>query len=190
MTQTTITETTTLKRKIRQLNSGILIIIIGGCVVLLALCFVSNQQAKRYKILLQEQQALKESQIAIQNLQQFTAGKIDQLAVVSKIFPDDSSIISIMEELETLVHRFDPQGTVRFTPQGPVKVNNQLSASLVFHFTATPSETIALLRQLERLPHVIQVKNMEVKTPQGASNPAEVTLTVILYVQDPFSESN
>lgn len=179
-----------MSKKISRLDMVIVVVVILTLVIVGALRLVINGGVKKYQGQIQEYVALVEQRIASKNIYQLAGSKVKELNTVSDTFPDESSIIMVMQKLESLVKKYDNNGTVKFAPQAQIKVNGQLGVSLVFTFKALPTEVISFLRELEKLPHVIEVTKLDLKTPEGVSNPAEVYLGVILYVQDPFTQPN
>jgi hypothetical protein len=190
MTKLTSSETPQIIKVTQKFNLAIGVLMVGGALIIGSIIFLTGNQAKHYVTQIQDYQNLVQSRIATNHIQSLVGSKIDELTTVEDAFPNDSSIIEVMQKLETLVRNVDPQGTVHFAPQGQTKVNNQLGVALNFRFMATPSDTINFLRHLERLPHIIEVNRIEIKTPNGVSNIGETTMGVTLYVQDPFTQPN
>jgi len=189
MNTSTVSDTTALRQQTHRLKISLALFTFGCVFLTLLFLFLGNQQLKRFHNLVQEYQTILETRIATTNLYSLASSKIQGLTVIASAFPDESSIIDVLEKLEQLVHSLDPQGTVKFAPQSAGNSKNQTNVTLTFHFTATPTDTVAFLRRLERVPQILEVNLLEITPPQGISNPADVTLGVTLYVQDPFNQS-
>jgi hypothetical protein len=190
MNQNTTSKTPLIISSTRKINTLIAVGVFGGILLVGTINFVVDGRIKKYITQIQEYQNLVQARIATTNLQAKAGSKIPELTVVSDAFPDESSIIMVIQHLEVLVRQFDPQGYVKFLPQGPQKINNQLGVNLAVRLNITPAELIAFLRQLERLPHIIELTTTEIRTPNGITNQAEISIGMTLYVQDPFTQPN
>jgi hypothetical protein len=190
MNQEIASKTPAIIDNTKKINTLIAVGVFGGMMLVGAINFVVDGRIKNYFTQIQEYQGLIQARIATTNLQAKAGSKLPELTVVSEAFPDESSIIEVMQHLEVLVHQFDPEGSVKFLPQGPQKINNQLGVNLVVKMTITPAELITFFRQLERLPHIIEVTAAELRIPNGISNKAETNIGMTLYVQDPFTQPN
>lgn len=176
-----------LQKKARQLFiAGVIILVTGGMLVFV-LTSVANQQAKKYVSLKQNAIALQQSKEDSEDLHGLANREQEGLQLIDDAFPDETTILGVIQYLETIVQQYDEAGLVRFSGNTPVKTNNELSISLNMKFAATPSDMLEFVRQLERVPYIIEIVSLEMKSPQGISNPGQAVIGVRLYVQDPFS---
>jgi hypothetical protein len=190
MASNPVTATINLKSKTQRLLLAIVSVLILASIIICLIVYLTSLQTKRQTGLKQQKISLQQSAIANQRLADLAQDELQGIQLITEIFPDDQSIITVIQKLEALIKTFDPGGTVKFASLSPVKTNDQLSIPLLYHLRVSPAQGMRFLTELEHLPNVIQVKNVEIKTPQGASGAADMTLGALLYVKDPFAKSN
>lgn len=190
MSLTTLQATDHLNQQSRRLVLVVITFLIGGLIGVSLIGIVTAQQLKRQVGLKQQRLSLLQAAIANKRLADLAAGELSGIHTITEIFPNDQSIITVIQKLENLVKTFDPGGSVKFTSLAPVKTNNQLTIPLQFHLRLAPTQGLRFLTELENIPNIIVVKNVELKTPQGASGAADMTLGALMYVKDPFTQPN
>jgi len=190
MTTNPLSDTLSLNSKAQRLLVAILAVLIGGLILVGFIVYVTSVQMKRQTGLKQQKISLQQSALANQRLAALAQDQLEGIQLITEIFPDDQSIITIIQKLETLIKTFDPSGSVKFASLSPVKTNDQLSVPLLYRLRVSPAQGLRFLTELEHLPNVIQVKSIEFKTPQGASGAAEMSMGALIYVKDPFTKSN
>ncbi len=159
---------------------GLMIVGLGGSYWTLGLW------QKKLVGLKQEAQLIELSKTSREKLLGIAANEAERVQLVLAVFPDSEGVLGVLQELEALVESVDPQGVVSFTSTVPVKVENELSIPMQLQLNTNSFEAIELMRRLERLPYVISVDTIDLDLLGGISEPAQVTIGVHLYVNDPF----
>lgn len=185
-----ITAANTLNQKANRLILATATLIGAGCIIIIVLFVLTNNLLKKHQTLVQQKISTQESVSGTESLIGYVSKNLDSLKLILDIFPDELTIIETVQILESLVQTYDANAKVKFSSLTPVAKNNQLYIPLQLNLHTTPYNSINLLRQLERLPYVVEVTNYETKVPSAASSAAEINLGVVLYVQDPFRQAN
>lgn len=168
-------------------------IIAGGIAVvglLTAIGLVLSTQGLKGQIKLTQQEidTAGQSQQTTQAINDLISDNPQEIERLTTALPNQSTIIVFIEEVNALVHEYDKAGIVRFTATNPTKINNQLAIPMYMKANMTTVTLVSFLRRIERLPYLIEITSLDVKSPQGVGGPADVSIGANVYVQDPFTQ--
>lgn len=149
--------------------------------------FLTHNNIRRLHQL--QTQAIKSKDTAISNqyLLQFIAENEQQLPIIDQALPDQNTIFVFAEAVNQLIATYDPAGRIDFSTTSPIKVDNQLTVPIIIKLNSTPYELISLLRQIERLPYLIEITSINGSFPDGITNQAPIILGGRVYVAEPFN---
>ena len=127
----------------------------------------------------------KVSDLQINQTQNFVANNQESIESIISVFPAESDFLDFLITLETMLAVIDPGA--KLTPgSSPVKAGQQLTVPLQLQFTGTIYTLEDFFIQLERLPYIIEVTSLELKSPSGLAQPSEIVASLRVYVEDPF----
>jgi len=106
------------------------------------------------------------------------------LEQIDYIIPDESMMIAVVSDFESVLKSFDPQSKVKIASTNPIKVDTSLSINLVILFSAPMENLVPILEKIQQLPYMFQLLSLETNQI-GDSYSHQLSLR--LYVQDPFS---
>lgn len=154
--------------------------------ILVSVLFISlgngtvNQIVAKRQELLTKEQAAAESQ-AFTN---YLVNNQDKLNKLNLIVPSEGMMISVIQDFESIVTKFDPQGTVQITSAAPIKIGTNLAISLMIN-CETPLENLPqLLEAIHELPYIHQL--LSIDTNQTGEL-YKHQLSMRMYVQEPFN---
>ena len=175
-----------LNRKTERLLKVSVILVVVGIFISLILLLLAQQQTRKIVSLRQELESLQLSTVTSQGLFQFIASQGAAIDRLLAVFPHEATIIDFLGTVEAVVQQYDPEGSLSFNALNPTKVNNELAIPLAITFNGTAAEAVTLLKELEKLPYIIKITVVDIRTPNGLNQPGEITLGGRLYVREPF----
>jgi Tfp pilus assembly protein PilO len=178
---------TNLGRRIDRYLIAIAISIVFGIILTFIFYSLSRQEIKKIAVVKQEiatHNVSEENLLALNNFVNQNAVKID---TIFSVFPSESEIIPVLEEIEATVMQYDPAARVGFTAEQPSKPAGELQIPLRISLHSSISDLISLLRAIEKLPFIVEVISVELNTV----DPANIQSIILarLYVNDPFVET-
>ena len=105
-----------------------------------------------------------------------------------EVLPSEASIIYFLEDLESVLNRYDTTATVQFTALKPSLNNSQLSIPISIQLKVSAPDLIMILREIEKMPYFISVGAVDINSAQGIGSLLNVVLLGRVYVQDPFTQ--
>jgi hypothetical protein len=97
--------------------------------------------------------------------------------------PNESMLVGVVQDIEAVIHQFDPLGTVKFTAVTPTRVGQELVIPITVTIQSSLDQLPPLFNQLSQLPYLIQIISTET---QGINTNPTTIIIMRLYVQDPF----
>lgn len=160
---------------------GLPAILIGIAFLLFSLGakLISSLETKKTDLSTKQQQAIETLQF-----NQFLSENSSRLEQIDYIIPDESMMIAVVSDFESVLKSFDPQSKVKIASTNPIKVDTSLSINLVILFSAPMENLVPILEKIQQLPYMFQLLSLETNQI-GDSYSHQLSLR--LYVQDPFS---
>jgi len=166
----------------------LLSVVVAGVTLLLVLILVmlTNEQIKKVTTARQELVSLREMTQSSSSLQSFAQTHQDHLVQIHSLFPDEDDFIYVLQDIEKTIKAVDPNGTVKLGASKPIPSQNQKTLPLNIIVNTTYPNAVTFLRQFERLPYILEITNLELRSPSDLTQAVELLMTVRLYVANNF----
>lgn len=177
--KTTVQKITTIKRLILLVT---LLNVIGSILL-------SSLANKQKQVFIQNQQAIANLTERSQNkseLYKFLGINEEGIQQIHSALPNEDTIADFVSTIEDLLSLSEIEGDFHFSAIVPSKANNQLSIPFLIKMNTTIPKFLSFMRQLEKMPYIIQVTSVNINTPQGIGGGVEASIGATIYVQDPF----
>jgi Tfp pilus assembly protein PilO len=148
---------------------------------------LSNQTVKKIMVGKEELANLQTSVQNMASLQDYVKANAADLKQIDTLFPNEDDFVYVLQDIEGVVKATDPEGSVKVGAPKPTKSQNQNTLPLSIKLKTDTNGTITFLRQFERLPYIIQISSLELKSHPESPDQLEISLTVRLHVAEPFS---
>lgn len=162
-----------------------LVLIIGDVLLL----WVSTNQAKTVKLLKSELITLSQEEKIVASSNDIYNRYQSEVEVISSVFPDESELPEFVETLETLLAGTTTDYALKFNAITPIKEQDKLFLPLTITMKIDYTKLDSFLTSLETLPYMTHVTQMSGKTPDGFLGSSEVSISLKVYVQNPFTNS-
>jgi hypothetical protein len=172
-------------RSVLWLTTGIVLIVFVNCLFLL----LASSSAKAVRLLEEQVTQLEEEARIVRASEQLYQDYQDEVRIVSDVFPTEATIPQFIQSLEGLIRPYSESYAVRFNSLTPLTEQERLFLLLTITVHTDLTRLIGLLEELETLPYMTHITSMNVKTPDGFSGISEVSITLKVYVQNPFTPS-
>lgn len=126
-----------------------------------------------------QEQAFQEAE----SFNRFVAQNQTILEQLDFALPNESMLVGAVQDIESVIHRFDPTATVKLTAVTPTRVGQELVIPITITIITPLDQLPLLFAQLGELPYVIQIISSDT---QGVATNATTIIMMRLYVQDPF----
>lgn len=162
--------------------------IAGGIVVLnVVLLGFIHKQGSALKLINEQQTKFRLERQIITSADQITSRFAQEIASLSAVFPDESSMTSFLKLLEKESTPYVYNYSVKFSSQSPLDEQGKMYIPLVVSFHSDNEGLLNFLMRLEQLPYITHVTSIFTKIPEDNSNSNEVQLGIKVYVQKTFS---
>lgn len=111
-----------------------------------------------------------------------TAHQID-LEKMGTALPSESMLVGVVQDIEAVIKTYDQRATLTFSQATPIRIGTDLTVPLSISLSLPLHQLPQLYDQLMTLPYLLQVTQSESKIADNLTN---TTITLRLYVQDPF----
>lgn len=168
------------------------IMILGGiCLGLLLLSliliFLFQNEIQTIKLLRNEYSILTQQKRIITASSEISEQYKDEIEVISGIFPNEQSIPVFIQALEGLIKQTSTEYTFRFNSLTPIIEGDKLFLLMTVTMKTDQSKLLQFLSALEQAQYMTHITGMMSKTPNGYTGPAEVSIGMKVYVQNPFT---
>lgn len=119
-----------------------------------------------------------------QSLNQFAVQHATSLEKMSLALPSESMMVGVIQDIESVVAKFDPAGIVKLSGQNPVRSGLDLVIPIGINLTLSPAQINPFITELQNLPYLTQLLTLDT---QISDNNAQVNINMRLYVQEPFT---
>jgi hypothetical protein len=179
-----ITAANNLNKRSDKYAYMIAITIALGLMVNFALISVGKQQIGQIEVIRNEMNTSAISDANLKDLSQYVSQNQSDIKTIFNVFPNpnNESIIIALEALEALIGRYDEEAKISFSSKTTLKKNSESYIPLQISLNLARSQLISLLRDIERLPYIIEVTSINLNMERDPHN--QVVIGASLYVDD------
>lgn len=131
--------------------------------------------------------ALEQDRLIVNRSQEMYERYKDDVETISKVFPTEATIADFVTVLEEAAGKVAPGTSVKFNSLTPVVGKDTSYLLLTVSMKTDIVGLVAFLATLETLPYLTQVTAVGAKVPDGINKPSETSVSLKVYVQQPFS---
>lgn len=175
----------TFKKKKSSIERSVIFLVII-VVVNIGIMFMLLNQAKTISLLQEQQQQLVQDQRILNSSEEIYAQYEGQIEKILNVFPDEETVLDFLQTLETLSKEHSTEYSVRFASRSPLPESDKLFLLFTVSLKTDKAQLDAFLDSLEALPYMTRVLTMNVAFPDPLSQAVDATLTLKLYVKNPF----
>ncbi len=117
------------------------------------------------------------------NFNSFISTHQIDLEKMGTALPSESMLVGVVQDIESIIQTYDPRASLTFSQATPIRVGADLVVPLSITLNLPLNKLSQLYEQLMTLPYLLQVTQSESKITDSLANS---TITLRLYVQDPF----
>lgn len=162
--------------------------IAGGIVVLnFVLMGYIHKQSSALKGINEQRTKFRLERQIITSADQITSRYAQEIASLSAVFPDESSMTNFLKILEKESTPYVYDYSVKFSSQSPLDEQGKMYIPLVVSFHADNEGLQNFLLRLEQLPYITHVTTLFTKIPEDNRTFNEVQVGIKVYVQKAFS---
>ena len=171
------------------LNSLTILISMVIAIILLNALFILLVQgeAKTIKLLKNELVTLEQEERIIASAQNIYESYQNEVEVISQVFPNEETFVDFVQVLENEVRASSDEYTFKFTANEPVKDQDKLLLPITITMKTELVRLTGFLTQMEKLRYMTHVSQLNARTPDGLIQTGEVTINLVIYVQNPFT---
>lgn len=162
--------------------------ILGGVVVVnLIFVLLTKSQAQTIQLLRTQLQTLEQDELIIRSAQEISKTYSNEITTISNVFPNEETIPEFIRTFEDAVRKSATEYTFKFNSVTPLKEQDKLLLPLTVVLKTDLEHLIVFLDELEKLPYLTHVNAIAAKTPENIQAIQEITVSIKLYVQNPFT---
>lgn len=144
----------------------------------------SSNIAKRNQNLTDANQK-KQAYDEAESLNQYVAHNLTSLEKMSMAIPSESMMVGVVQDIESVVVQFDPQGVLKLSGQNPVLVGQELIIPFTIQLRIDSDQLPKFIDQLNALPYITQILTTDI---QIAESTTQTLINMRMYVQNPFTD--
>jgi len=149
--------------------------------------FLSYSSARSIRLLESQVSQLEEEEKVIAASEQLYEQYQDEITTVANVFPNEETIPQFIQSLEGLIREYTDVYTVKFNSLTPLVEQEKLFLIMTVTMNTDLSRFVQFLEGLEAYPYMTHITSVTVKTPDGFSGVSEISITLKIYVQNPFT---
>ncbi len=153
---------------------------------ILFLLLVSNE-GKTISLLKKQLVQLEQDNVILDSSEEISESYTEEIALLSKVFPNEETILSFLQSLEGLTKENSSEYSVKFTSLNPLAEQDKLFLVLSVFMKTDKTRLANFLKRLEQLPYMTQVNSTVIHMPDGFDGSLDVSQTIKVYVQNPFA---
>lgn len=111
----------------------------------------------------------------------------DEIEVISSVFPNENTIPIFVQSIEEKLRAQTDEYSFKFNSVTPVSEQTRLYLPISIVMRTNLDRLQAFLSELEALPYLTHINTVSTKTPEGFTASSEITITMKVYVQNPFT---
>lgn len=180
---TQVSAAANLAKKTERFMLSVAAILVLSIFISGVLFWLSKNQTSDIGVIQEELHTYALSETNTTELNQFVDANIDTIAAIEEVFPTNDTIVPVLKNIEAVVLKYDSQAIVGFIDSVPTKKNNELQIPMSINLTSDINTAFMLLRELEKLPLVLEVTNLNITNRQSIPI---IDIKAVLYVNDPF----
>lgn len=153
------------------------------CIAILFTLMTKNQLVKYKKI---QQELIAKTQEVQQRKQfnDFISNNQTNLEKIGLSLPNEAMMVSVLQDLESVLKKYDPAAVYKFSSSTPTKTNTSLTIPMTLSIKLPLTNLSAFFNDIYSLPYIFQVMTIE---SQISNNEATHVIGMRVYVQDPFT---
>jgi hypothetical protein len=186
MNQTDNQTTKNLSHQARIYTLSSVVVLFVVMFIICILIMLTDEYIKKVATARQELVSLKQMSQSSRSLQNFAQSNQDNLLQIHSLFPDEDDFVYVLQDIEKTVKTVDTNGTVKLGASKPTPSQNQNTIPINVVLNTSYANVLTFLRQFERLPYILEITNLELRSPQTLNDTVELIMTVILYVANNF----
>lgn len=172
------------KSTIQPVLIGINIALVTVNVLFLAL-FAS--QVKSIALLKEEVGMLMTAKKAVEASSEVTKQYADTLGVFEDVFPDEETMPTFIQALETKIRAVSGEYSIKFNSLTPVPEQDKLFLLLTINMKTDYEKLNLFLDDLEKMPYMTHVTLITGKTQAGFTGEGSYSIGLKIYVKNPFT---
>jgi Tfp pilus assembly protein PilN len=149
--------------------------------------FLSYSASRSIRLLETQQEQLEQEQTVLNASEQLYQDFQDEIATVANVFPNEETIPQFIQSLEGLIRGYTDAYSVKFNSLTPLSEQDKLYLIMTITMNTDLDRFTQFLGGLETYPYMTHVTSVTAKTPDGYGNVAEYSITLKVYVQNPFT---
>lgn len=157
--------------------------------VLLNILFLllSQSGAKTVLLLKNEFADLEENEKFFASSNQIYSKYKNEISVISSVFPNERTIPVFVQDIEEKLRATSEEYSFKFNAITPITEQTRFYLPITVVMRSNLEMLTKFLTDIERLPYMTHINSILTKTPDGFLNTSEVTISMKVYVQNPFS---
>ena len=148
---------------------------------------LARNEAKTIALLKQELKTLEQNARIITSAQELLSTYQAQIDQISNVFPSEETFPQFIQELESHIRAHADEYSLKFSSVIPLTEQDRLFLPLTLTMKTDLGRLLSFLATVENLPYMTHVSSLVTKTPEGFSGVSEVTVSLKVYVQNPFT---
>jgi hypothetical protein len=157
-----------------------LVIVFGAIIA----SFTADKQITTYLRQKQESMTNSQSQIETSDFNAFIAAHETDLEKVDYAIPNESMMVSVIQDIESLINTYDPTGSIKFASTTPVRAGIDLTIPVTIRVKMPKDDIPLFIEKMLALPYGLQMLTSD---SQITNDGADCTFSMRLYVQEPFT---
>jgi hypothetical protein len=119
-----------------------------------------------------------------ESFNQFLTSQKVNLEKLNFAVPSESMVVGVVQDIESVIRKYDPQADLKFSSATPAKIGQNLVIPMTISITTPITQIPPLLQELSQLPYILQLISTESRINGDTTS---TLITVRLYVQEPFT---
>lgn len=178
-------------QKTNKRKSSILTILIGFTAVMAVFnglfIFLSASEIKTMTLLKKELVILEQNAQIIASSEKIYDTYKGDIEAISAVFPTEETISIFVQTLEGKIRNSADEYTFKFNTVTPIKDGDRLFLPLTLTMKTDLPRLEVFFGELEKLQYMTHITGLLTKAPDGLGGKIDTTISLIIYVQEPFS---
>jgi hypothetical protein len=178
------------KKQTSQFNPVILFAGLLCAIVVIDFLFIylAGNEVKTIKLMRNELTILNQQKLIISTASSINEQYKDDIDVISSVFPNEQTISQFIQILESIIKSSsDSYDPIKFNSLTPIAEGDNQFILMTISMSTDLSRLSSFLISIEKLPYMIHITGISVKTPGGFSGKGQVLVGMKVYVQNPFT---
>lgn len=160
--------------------------IVGLTLMNILFLLLVRSEEKTISLLKKQLVQLEQDNLILASSEQITESYVEEIALLTKVFPNEETILPFLQALEALTKESSDEYSVKFTSLTPLLEQDKLYLVLSVNMKTDKTRLHNFLNRLERLPYMTHITSTVFRMPDGFDGKIDVSQTMKVYVQNPF----